>query len=365
MDFDLSPEQVAIQRSVRDFLGARSDMRAVRRQAEARTYDSALWPAIVAQGWSGIAVAEGDGGAGLGHVELALVAEEFGYACAPSPFFSNSAALLMLAAAEAEQRARWLPGLLGGSSTGAVGTVLRNGSALVPDAGAADVLVLVEGAEAGGTEAAAGASAASDSAGGGVTSGVRAWLVPRAQVHVEPIAAIDITRPYFSVRFEPGAGESLELRGDVAGALDTVELLLSAELTGVAARAMEMAVQYAKDRTQFGRPIGAYQAVSHRCADMLLAVESSRSATYYAAWTADAEPHSLRQAASVAKATAAETGWRVTSSSLQVHGGIGFTWEHDLQFLLKRAAADARLFGSVSLHRDRVAQGFGLAPPAG
>ena len=330
MDFDLSPEQSAIQGGTRAFLSVRSDLRAVRGHAENGTYDPDLWTAIVAQGWTGIAVPEEEGGAGLGHVEMALVAEEFGYACVPSPFFSNTAAILMLAAGSAEQRRRWLPGLLAGTGLGAVGVVTRDGSALVPDAADAAVLVLVDGE--------------------------RAKLVVRAEAEVEPVGAIDITRPYFRVRAD--AGE--DLSGDVAGALDTVEVLLSAEITGVAARAMDMAVEYAKQRTQFDRPIGAYQAVSHRCADMLLAVESARSATYFAAWTADADPVALAQAAAVAKATAAETGWRVTSSALQVHGGIGFTWEHDLQFFLKRAAADARLFGSVAAHRDRVAAGFGL-----
>ena len=338
MDFDLSPEQRAIQAGVREFLAARSDLRAVRRHAEAGTYDAKLWKDVVGQGWSGIAVREDEGGAGLGHVELALVAEEFGYACAPSPFFSNCAATIMLDAASAEQRGRWLPGLLSGEAPGAVGMITRDGTSLVPDAGEAAVLVLVEGG--------------------------RATLVARQDADVEPVAAVDITRPYFRVR--SAGGEALP--GDVVGALDTVEVLLSAEITGVATRAMEMAVEYAKQRTQFDRPIGAYQAVSHRCADMLLAVESSRSATYFAAWTADADPVALAVAASVAKATAAETGWRVASSSLQVHGGIGFTWEHDLQFFLKRAAADARLFGSVAEHRERVAASYGLdraAAPAG
>ena len=105
---------------------------------------------------------------------------------------------------------------------------------------------------------------------------------------------------------------------------------------------MEMAVEYAKERKQFGRPIGAYQAVSHRCAQMLLDIEEARSLTYYAAWAADAEPESLPLAASMAKARASDAGWRVTAAALQVHGGIGFTWEHDLHFLLKRARVDAR-----------------------
>ena len=130
---------------------------------------------------------------------------------------------------------------------------------------------------------------------------------------------------------------------------------IAAESTGIAQRTMEMAVEYAKDRQQFGRPIGAYQAVSHRCAQMLLETENSRSAVYGAAWAADAEPESLPLAASMAKAYASDAGWRVPDASIQVHGGIGFTWEHDLHFFLKRGKANAAMFGDAGWHRERVA----------
>jgi len=130
---------------------------------------------------------------------------------------------------------------------------------------------------------------------------------------------------------------------------------ISAELTGIAQRTMEMAVEYAKERQQFGRPIGSYQAVSHRCAQMLLETEGARSATYYAAWAADASPEDLPLAASMAKAYASDAGWRVANASLQVHGGIGFTWEHDLHLWLKRAKVDSTMFGDAHWHRERVA----------
>ena len=132
----------------------------------------------------------------------------------------------------------------------------------------------------------------------------------------------------------------------------------------MAQKAMEMAVEYARERKQFGRPIGSYQAVSHRCAQMLLEVEGSRSGAYYAAWCADAEPESLPAAASGAKAYSSDAGWRVCGSSLQVHGGIGFTWEHDLHFFLKRAKTNAMLYGSAREHRERVAS-LALAEPEG
>ncbi len=137
-------------------------------------------------------------------------------------------------------------------------------------------------------------------------------------------------------------------------------MALAAELTGIAQRAMEMAIDYAKERQQFDRPIGAYQAVSHRCAGMLYDVEEARSLTYYAAWCADDEPESLPLAGSMAKARASDAAWRVTNDALQVLGGIGFTWEHDLHFLLKRAKVDAELLGDTRMHRERVATLAGL-----
>ena len=149
-----------------------------------------------------------------------------------------------------------------------------------------------------------------------------------------------------------------------APALDRIATATAAELVGVAQRVMEMAVEYARDRKQFDRPIGAYQAVSHRCADMLRDIESARSTTLWAAWAAEAEPETLPLAAAMAKALASDAGWNVTSTALQVHGGIGFTWEHDLHFFLKRAKVDGALFGSARAHRDRVADLSGLRAAA-
>ena len=153
------------------------------------------------------------------------------------------------------------------------------------------------------------------------------------------------------------AGDTLPAEGhDYQAAFLQICVALAAESTGVAQRALEMAVEYAKDRQQFGRPIGAYQAVSHRCAQMLLETENSRSAFYGAAWAADADPDSLPLSASMAQAYASDTGWRVPDASIQVHGGIGFTWEHDLHFFLKRGKANAAMFGTAAWHREQVAE---------
>ena len=187
-------------------------------------------------------------------------------------------------------------------------------------------------------------------------------------VTAEP--SIDPTRRFSSVNFEGvrvAAADSLPAAGpDYFAVFHRLCVALAAESTGIAQRTMEMAVEYAKDRQQFGRPIGAYQAVSHRCAQMLLETENARSLVYGAAWAADAEPKSLPTAASMAKAYASDAGWRVPNASIQVHGGIGFTWEHDLHFFLKRGRANAAIFGDAKWHRERVADAVfaGAAAPA-
>ncbi|HEX2128080.1 MAG TPA: acyl-CoA dehydrogenase, partial [Solirubrobacterales bacterium] len=150
------------------------------------------------------------------------------------------------------------------------------------------------------------------------------------------------------------------LPGEIDGALDTGAVALSAELVGVAQRALAMATDYAKEREQFGRPIGAYQAVSHRLADMLWEVEEARSLTLYAAWCADAQPESLPLAASMAKARASDAANSVTHNAIQTFGGIGFTWEHDIHFFLKRARVCSQLVGTPGQHRERVADLVGL-----
>jgi alkylation response protein AidB-like acyl-CoA dehydrogenase len=337
MNFDFTDDQQAIKRTAKDLLADRFKFDHVRELAESGSYDEDAWKELCELGWPGIYVDEAYGGQGLGVVELVILVEELGYALAPVPFLSSAAAgLLIQAAGSEDQKQRWLPGIASGELR-ATGGMLRGDEAkLVPDAEESDLIVLC-GAE-------------------GVTA------VERSAANVEPVTTMDTTRPFARVRAN-GAGEALE--GEPGPGIGAALVALSAELTGVAQRAMEMAVEYARDRKQFGRPIGAYQAVSHRCAQMLLETEGARSATYYGAWTADAEPESLELASSMAKAYASDAGWRVCGSSLQVHGGIGFTWEHDLHFFLKRAKVDALLWGSASEHRERVAQMSAVGAEAG
>jgi len=332
LNFDFTDDQQAIKRTAKDFLASRYKAEKVRELAESGTYDDGLWGEISELGWPGIYIPEEYGGQGLGVVELVIVMEELGYALAPSPFFSNAAAgLAILHGGSEDQKQRWLPGIASGEQRGTVAVVSGGEAPLVPDADSASVIVVIDGDTAA--------------------------LVEAGDAEIEERAVIDSTRRFSSVRAEGGD----TLGGDFSAGIDRAEAALSAELVGVGQRVMEMAVEYAKDRKQFDRPIGSYQAVSHRCAEMLLWVESARSAAYYAGWASDFEPESAAIAASVAKAYAADAGWKVTASALQVHGGIGFTWEHDLHFFLKRARTDGHLFGSASRHRERVAELSGLS----
>jgi len=332
MDFGFNDEQQAIKETAREMLAKRSPLAAVREAAESRTYDDALWKEICDLGWPGIAIAEEHGGQGLAMVELTILCEELGYACAASPFLSNaSAGLFIEHAGSDEQRERWLPGIASGEGRGAAAFEPRSND-IVPDAEGAAVLVLNDGDN-------------------------QAVAVEAGEAEIEPVDLIDATRAYAQASASGGD----VLPGDVEAAADRSVVALAAELTGIAQRAMELAVDYAKEREQFDRPIGAYQAVSHRCAGMLYDTEEARSLTYYAAWCADAEPESLPMAASMAKARASDAAWRVTNDALQVLGGIGFTWEHDLHFLLKRGKVGSELLGDARMHRERVATLAGLS----
>jgi len=332
MHFGFNDEQRAIKETAREMLAKRSPMSKVREAAESRSYDDALWSEISELGWPGIAIAEEHGGQGLGLMELTILCEELGYACAPTPFLSNAVAGLIVAQAGSdEQQDRWLPGVASGEARGASELTAPEEESLVADAEGAAFLVLSEGDEG-------------------------ARIVEPGAAEAEPVELIDATRAFARVSAEDGD----PLPGGVEEAIDRALVALAAELVGVSQRALEMAVDYAKEREQFERPIGAYQAVSHRCAGMLYETEEARSLTYYAGWCADAEPESLAMASSMAKARASDAAWRVTADALQVLGGIGFTWEHDLQFLLKRAKVDGRLLGDARRHRERVASLAGL-----
>jgi alkylation response protein AidB-like acyl-CoA dehydrogenase len=361
MYFDLTDEQQAIKATAKGFLAARYKSERIRELADSETgFDQSEWDEMAELGWAGLALPEEWGGQGLGIVDLAVLFEEMGYALAPSPLFSNTIVGMALALCGSDdQRERYLRPLAAGEKRGVPALwdagspatpggftlegkadgedlVLDGEKVLVPDAASADFFVVA---------AADGRRHLVDAGADGVT--------------VTPEPSIDLTRRLSSVRLDGvrvAAQDSMPAAAaDYYPVFFRLCVALAAESTGIAQRTMEMSVEYAKDRKQFDRPIGAYQAVSHRCAQMLLETENSRSAVYGAAWAADAEPESLPLAASIAKAYASDAGWRVPDAAIQVHGGIGFTWEHDLHFFLKRGKANAAMFGDAKWHRERVA----------
>ncbi len=304
MNFDLTEDQREIKRTAREFLASRYPIARVREIALDGASDS-TWDEIVELGWPDIAE--------YGIVELAVVAEELGYALAPTPLAADWAARLLH------------PGLEG-RGTVAMWDGEDGAKIAVPAADVADTIVVKRG------------------------DGV--WAVPASEARIEPARALDPTRPLFTVRAEGGE----EITGDhLERAWQAVAVAAAAESVGVAARVTRMTVEYAKERKQFDRPIGSYQAVSHACAQMFLESEGARNVVYWAAWALDHDPEAAAVASHSAKAYASDAAVNICRSAMQVHGGIGFTWEHDLHLYLKRAESNARAYGDASWHREQVA----------
>jgi alkylation response protein AidB-like acyl-CoA dehydrogenase len=332
MDFGHTEDQQVIRRTARELLAERAKPERVREHAEAGRMDAELWRELCDLGWPGIALEEEHGGQGLGRIELSILCEELGRALAPVPFLPTVlAATLIDQDGSPEQRERWLPGLASGETIGALASASDGTAELVIGGAEAGVFVLVE-----------------DDGSGRV--------VAAEDADVTPVPSIDPTRS--AARVVAGdAGEAIG-NGACAG-LGRALVAVSSELVGVCDRTLGMTVAYVKERKQFGVPVGAYQAVSHRCAQMLLETEKARSTVAFAAWAADSEPSQLAEAAAMAKAAASDAGREVTASAIQAHGGIGFTWEADVHWLFKRAHVDAALLGGAKRHRARLRELLG------
>ena len=324
MDFELSADQEALRAAARELL-TKQAAPALARAAMDRggEADAGLWSSMVDQGWCGIVVPEAEGGVGLGWVEAAIVLEQVGSHVAPVPILGQLVALEFLAGTE------WGPGLLDGSQVGAIAPRLGEPTVYAPSA---DVVVVPEGDR------------------------LVAIDLREHRPAAEP--AMDLTRTlgWLSVDALSGAP-----RVDVGGArrAGTPRRSGRGVLQRGAARHRDSAASTCrwptrKERVQFGRPIGSFQAVKHRCADMLVDVEGMRSAVYWAAWCVSVGHEDASVAASTAKCWCSDAANRVTASALQVHGGIGFTWEHDIHLYLKRAHLDALSFGDATAHRVRL-----------
>ena len=366
MDFAFTPDQTLLRNAARAFLDEHCPTAAVRALAEEpRGESEALWKEMAQLGWLGLSLPEDAGGSGLGMVETAILLEELGRAVYPGPYAPTIlAATAIERAGSAAQRGRWLPAIAGGAARATVallegeldwdseatsaradrvadGWRLTGVKEFVPWAHVADVVLVPARAPEGVTLFLVESSA----------PGLRVTPRPGMDLALRQAAlALDgVAVPGESRLGAPGAGGALLdelLRRAAVGA--------AAEMLGAARRCLEMSVEYAKVREQFGQPIGSFQAIRHRCADMLLEIENAHAATYYAAWALDARSEDHEVAASVAKAYVSEAARKVCGDAIQVHGGIGFTWEYDLHLYFKRAKALEPMYGDADWHRERI-----------
>jgi len=353
VDFGLSDEQRLLQDSVGQFLAKENDATKLRARFDAEeAFDAGLWRGMAELGLAGLAIPEAHGGAGLELLDAALAAETLGHGAGPGPFLGHTLASLALAlGGSAEQQRTWLPRLATGDALGTValaepdgawqpeewrlaaGSRLSGEKAHVPYAAAADVIVV---------GLAGGALGLVLREGGGLV--------------VEPFPGVDRTRRLDALRFEGAACEALP--GGAAAAKrvrDAGLVLLAADALGGASRLVEMSVEYAKTREQFGVTIGHFQALKHQLANMALEVEPGRALHWYAAHAFDHAPEDAPRAAALAKAHLTERFVSVARDAVEAHGGIGYTWECDVQIWFKRALFDRAFLGAPSVHRERAA----------
>jgi alkylation response protein AidB-like acyl-CoA dehydrogenase len=381
MQFAFTEEQSLIRDTARSFFDEHGVSAKVRAALSTRGgYDEDAWHLIAREmGWAGIAIAERYGGSGLSAVELSILQYEQGRRIFPSPFFASvclGAALIEEVASEAQKRAllgaiasgnlrvsaavtspEGLAGPQGVAATlerGANGWRLSGECGFVVGAATAELLLILTRAP--GSSGSTGMS-------------VVALPVGRAGIAVEPLVTLDLTRPMATVRLADVAVADDEVLGvreaageGVARALQRARIALAAEAVGAAEWTLEMTLAYAKQRIQFGRAIGSFQAVKHRLADMMVQVEAGKSAAFYAACVAAERPQELAEAAAVAKASCCDAFVNCAGNAIQLHGGIGFTWEHDAHLYFKRARASATLLGSPSWQREALARELGLGP---
>jgi len=372
VDFDLSSDQQALRGAAASLLDGMAGPDALRARvgpgsivgtlpgagdvqrdgaADApQGFDAAVWSAMADQGWLGIELPEDEGGLGLGMVELAVLCEEIGRRLVAAPFLPTVVALGALCGPEARADAGtedWREALGRGVAVGCVaGAPGPNGLTVTAEPGGP---VRLSG-ETPPVAFAPSADVAVVLAAGGVYG-----VDLRNEGRPRPLPAMDRTRELGVLAFDGTPARFLG--GEEAAVLlvDRAATLVSAEMLGAADHVLAMTVQYAKDRVQFGKPIGSFQAVKHMLADALVDVEGMRSTAYYAAWCAAAGDPERSLSASMAKAWCSDASRRVMAAGLQVHGGIGFTWEHDMHLYLKRAQLDQVSYGDAAAHRDRIA----------
>jgi alkylation response protein AidB-like acyl-CoA dehydrogenase len=373
MNFAFSEEQEELRRLARKWLADKSPSPVVRSLMETeRGYDAAMWTEMAQMGWQGMAIPEEYGGAGFGQLELAVLFEEMGRSLLPAPFFSTVAlgSGAILEAGSEKQKQDLLGRIASGETTVGLAFTEPNGrwdevgvetvakpsgngwlingtKSFVLDGHTADYLIVAARAP----------------------EGVSLFLVDADTEGVarRRLETMDMTRKQAEVTLRDVTVSEDRLVGSAGTGWTVIERVLekaivnlSAEQVGAAQKCLEMSVEYAKTRHQFGRPIGSFQAIKHKCADMLVQVESAKSACYYAAWAASEDNEELAIVAPMAKSYCSEAFFHCASENIQIHGGIGFTWEHDAHLYFKRAKSSELLFGDPAYHRARLADRLGL-----
>jgi len=363
MNFDFSDEQKQLRDTARKFLADKCPSRAVRAVIDGKApYDRDLWKGLAEMGFLGVAIPESYGGAGAGHLELCVVAEELGRALAPVPFSSTvylAAEALLLAGSEA-QKQKWLPLIASGDAIGTLALFEGKGNPSpqmiklsasggnldgvkkpVPDAAVADFAIV-----------------AARTGSSGRDTDVSLFLVDmKAEgVEVKPLVNVDPSRGQAEVTFKNCKAEPLGATGEgwsiVSQVLDRAAVLLAFEQVGGADRALEMGRDYALDRIAFGRPIGSFQAIKHMLADMYVSATLARSNCYYGAWALSTNAAELPEAAAAARISATQAFQHCAKNNIQVHGGMGFTWEFDCHLYYRRANTTALSLGSLSYWED-------------
>jgi alkylation response protein AidB-like acyl-CoA dehydrogenase len=354
MQFGLNESQEILRDSARRFFAGECPMSEVRRLMETDTaYDATLWRKLAAQGYAGIIFPEAYGGVALGKVELILLMEEAGRALLPGPFFSTvvMSGSVIDAVANAEHKKKYLAPICQGQARAAVaalestaswdfeqirmaavGGKLTGEKLFVPDAAVADWIVVL------------------------AQNGVFVVDAKSPGAKISPMVSMDLTRKLYEVQFHNTPAEKIGELSGVGAAIDVATVALVAEMVGGMQRTLDMSVEYAKTRKQFGKTIGSFQAVQHQCADMYLETESSRSAAYYAAWALQENVPEASRAVSIAKIYASDASRAVGNRGIQIHGGMGFTWESDLHLYYRRAKASETAFGDATFHRERLAR---------
>jgi len=371
MNFAFTEEQEELRKTVRAFLEAKSPETAVREQMETDSgFDTAVWSQMGEQlGLQGLAIPEEFGGSGYSFVELGIVLEEQGRALLCAPFFSTVvlAANTLLHSGDAAAKAAHLPGIASGETIATVAFTEPSGkwdeAGITMEATAAGDGFTLTGTKMFVLD---GHTANLIIVAARTGKGVSLFTVASdaAGLTRTALSTMDQTRKQAKLEFASTPATLLGTEGEgwtvLSNVLDLAAVGLAAEQVGGAQKVLEMAVEYAKVRVQFGRPIGSFQAIKHKCADMLLEVESAKSAAYYGMWCAAEQNDELASVASLAKAYCSEAYFHATAENIQIHGGIGFTWEHPAHLYFKRAKSSELLFGDPTYHRELLAQRIGI-----